>query len=80
MDIARCVSAYIGIDEFVDRSKNVLVTGDVVEGVGTVFLDPKLSDKSQSLSKQTPTKEDYPGLRQANPPQLSSPFHSCYRS
>ena len=30
------------VDEFVDGSENVLVTGDVVESVWSVFLDPSL--------------------------------------
>lgn len=31
------------VDKLVDGSEDVLMTGDVVEGVWSVFLDPKFS-------------------------------------
>lgn len=30
------------IDKFIDGSKDVLMTGDIIEGIRTVFLDPDI--------------------------------------
>lgn len=34
------VGTYVGVDEFIDGREDVLVAGHIVEGIGTVFLNP----------------------------------------
>jgi hypothetical protein len=39
----------VGVDEFVDGSEDVLVAGDIVEGYGSVLLDPARSSANVTM-------------------------------